>query len=81
MTRDEILEHMREVFAEMFEIDPARVTLDANMYSDLEIDSIDAVDLLDQVRRFTGKKVSGDDFRAVRTVGDLVSVIERLAAQ
>jgi acyl carrier protein len=81
MTRDEILEHMRAVFAEMFEIDPARVTLDANMYSDLEIDSIDAVDLLDQVRRFTGKKVSSDDFRAVRTVGDLVSVIERLAAQ
>jgi acyl carrier protein len=54
--------------------------LTANLYADLEIDSIDAVDLLDQVRRLTGKRVSTDDFRNVRTVGDLVAVIERLSA-
>jgi acyl carrier protein len=80
MTRDEILTHVRNVLLELFEIDPARVTEDANLYADLEIDSIDAVDLLDRVRRLTGKKVSGEEFRTVRTVGDLVAVIERLVA-
>jgi acyl carrier protein len=80
MTRDEILTHVRTVLSELFEIDPSRVTPGANLYSDLEVDSIDAVDLLDRVRRLTGKKVSGEDFRAVRTVGDLVDVIERLVA-
>ena len=80
MTRDEILTHVRTVLSELFEIDPSRVTPEANLYSDLEVDSIDAVDLLDRVRRLTGKKVSGEDFRAVRTVGDLVDVIERLVA-
>ena len=39
---------------------------------DLEIDSIDAVDLIERVRRVIGRKVSPEDFRSVRTVGDLV---------
>ncbi len=80
MSRDEIMEQVRRVLHELFEIEPDRVTLEANLYTDLEIDSIDAVDLLDQIRRFTGRKVSGEDFRSVRTVADLVAVIERLVA-
>jgi acyl carrier protein len=80
MSRDEIMEQVRRVLHELFEIEPERVTLEANLYTDLEIDSIDAVDLLDQIRRFTGRKVSGEDFRSVRTVADLVAVIERLVA-
>ena len=81
MTREDILAQIRSVLAELFEIDPSRVTPEANLNTDLEIDSIDAVDLIDRIRRFTGKKVSGEAFRSVRTVGDLVGVIERLVAE
>ena len=81
MTRDEILTSVRTALWELFEIDSSRVSPEANLYADLEIDSIDAVDLIDRVRRLTGKKVSGEDFRSVRTVGDLVGVIERLLVQ
>jgi len=80
-SKEEILAHVREVLQELFEIDPARVQPETNLYQDLEIDSIDAVDLIDRIRRYTGKKVSGEDFRSVRTVGELVTVIERLGAQ
>ena len=80
-SQEEILAHVREVLQELFEIDPARVQPETNLYQDLEIDSIDAVDLIDRIRRYTGKKVSGEDFRSVRTVGELVAVIERLGAQ
>jgi acyl carrier protein len=80
-SQEEILAHVREVLLELFEIDPARVQPATNLYQDLEIDSIDAVDLIDRIRRYTGKKVSGEDFRSVRTVGELVTVIERLGAQ
>ncbi len=80
-TREEILAHIRGVLSEFFEVDPARVTPEAQLSKDLEIDSIDAVDLIDQIRRYTGKKVSPDEFRSVRTVGDLVTVIERMVAQ
>lgn len=80
-TREDILTHIRGVLSEFFEVDPARVTLEAKLSQDLEIDSIDAVDLIDQIRRYTGKKVSPEEFRSVRTVGDLVTVIERMVAQ
>ncbi len=77
-TRDEILEQIKASLAELFELDPARITLAARLNEDLEIDSIDAVDLLDGLRRQTGRKISAEDFRSVRTVGDLVEAIYRL---
>ena len=77
-TRDEILEQIKASLAELFELDPARITLAARLNEDLEIDSIDAVDLLDGLRRQTGRKISAEDFRSVRTVGDLVEAIYKL---
>ena len=77
-TKDEILEQIRASLAELFELDPVRITLESRLYEDLEIDSIDAVDLMDGLRRHTGKKISAEDFRSVRTVGDLVEAVYRL---
>ncbi|KOQ43604.1 acyl carrier protein, partial [Achromobacter xylosoxidans] len=47
----------------------------ANLYTDLQIDSIDAIDLIDQVRRKTGRKLDANDFRSVRTVDDVVQAM------
>jgi len=79
LSSDQILQMLRAAFAELFEIDPARITPTARLNEDLEIDSIDAVDLIDRVRRVIGKKVAPEDFRSVRTVGDLVQALERLS--
>jgi acyl carrier protein len=79
LSSEQILEMLRSAFAELFELEPARITLDARLAEDLEIDSIDAVDLIERVRRVIGRKVAPEDFRSVRTVGDLVQAIERLA--
>jgi acyl carrier protein len=73
--KDEVLRQIRTALVELFEIEPERVTLGARLNDDLEIDSIDAVDLLDRLRRQTGRKISADDFRSVRTVGDLVDAV------
>jgi len=75
---EEIHEVIRSALVELFELDPERITLDARLSEDLEIDSIDAVDLMDHLKRLTGRKLSADDFRSVRTVGDLIQAIERL---
>jgi acyl carrier protein len=77
-TKDEILEQIRASLTELFELEPARITLAARLNEDLEIDSIDAVDLLDGLRRQTGRKISAEDFRSVRTVGDLVEAIYKI---
>lgn len=61
-----------------FELDPASISLESNLYQDLEIDSIDAVDLIDHIKRQTGKKIAADEFKAVRTVNDVVEAVYRL---
>jgi acyl carrier protein len=74
-TRQEIYDVLRTALIELFEIEPERVNPSANLYSDLEIDSIDAVDLLDHIRRTTGRKLDANDFRSVRTVDDVVDAV------
>ncbi|MEE1921770.1 acyl carrier protein [Pseudomonas sp. 148P] len=77
-TREDIFNTLRDALVELFELDAERVTLDANLYEDLEIDSIDAVDLIDHIKRQTGKKIAAEEFKAVRTVNDVVEAVYRL---
>jgi len=77
-TRVDIFNTLRDALVELFELEPERVTLDANLYQDLEIDSIDAVDLIDHIKRQTGKKIAAEEFKAVRTVNDVVEAVYRL---
>ncbi|UST74899.1 MULTISPECIES: acyl carrier protein [Pseudomonas] len=77
-TRDDIFNTLRDALVELFELDPACVSMEANLYQDLEIDSIDAVDLIDHIKRQTGKKIAAEEFKSVRTVGDVVEAVFRL---
>ena len=79
-SREEIFATLRDALVELFELDAERVTLEANLYQDLEIDSIDAVDLIDHIKRQTGKKIAAEEFKAVRTVGDVVEAVYRLTS-
>ncbi|HZX17418.1 MAG TPA: acyl carrier protein [Pseudomonas sp.] len=77
-TREEIFDTLRDALVELFELEAERVTLNANLYQDLEIDSIDAVDLIDHIKRQTGKKLAAEEFKAVRTVSDVVEAVLQL---
>ena len=77
MTED-LFEKVRTVLAEEFEIPRESIVPGANLYQDLGIDSIDAVDLIVRLREITGKQVPPDRFKAVRTVGDVIAVLETL---
>ena len=79
-SKDEILEKVREIFDELFEVEPERVQPDARLYEDLDIDSIDAVDLVVQLKEVTGRKIDPEEFKAVRTVGDVVDTIHAMMA-
>ncbi len=75
MSKDEVLARVREILAEMFEIDPAKVTLDAHLVNDLDLDSIDAIDMVVKLQELTGKRVEEELLRKVRTVGDVVDLV------
>lgn len=78
MTNEEILTRLREILEENFEIDPARVTPEAHLYNDLDLDSIDAVDLAIKLQELTGKRIKPEEFKTVRTVGDVVAAARML---
>ena len=81
LTSDDVLARLRTVLHETFEIDPARVTLDANLFTDLDLDSIDAIDLAIQVQDMTGTRIKPEDFKSVRTVGDVVATVQTLVTR
>lgn len=76
--KEEIYQRVVSVLEELFEIDAQQVTPDSQLYQDLDIDSIDAVDLVVELKKITGKKVLPDDFKSVRTVQDVVDVVYKL---
>ena len=81
MTEQEIQKILTEALENLFEIDPEKIKLDTNLYEDLEIDSIDAIDLIDNIKRQTGYKLQGEDFRNVRTVNDVIQAVVKVSQQ
>ncbi|HMH68763.1 MULTISPECIES: acyl carrier protein [Pinirhizobacter] len=78
LSNDDILARLKDVLHETFEIDPAKVTPEAHLFTDLELDSIDAIDLAIQVQDMTGARIKPEDFKSVRTVGDVVATVRAL---
>ena len=78
MTKDELFARISTILQERFEIEPGRILPDANLYADLDIDSIDAVDLIVQLKPLLGGKLQPEAFKAVRTVQDVVDVLHGL---
>jgi acyl carrier protein len=81
MSKDDIHNWIVETMHEMFEIDKAAITRQANLYTDLDIDSIDAVDLAVKVKELTGKRLQPEIFKTVRTVDDVINALVDLMAE
>ena len=77
-THEEILNKLTEILVEDFEIDADLINPEANLFDDLELDSIDAVDLAVKLQYFTDKKIAPENFKKIRTVNDVVNAIEEL---
>lgn len=75
---EEIYQRILQVMQELFDIEPQQVSRESRLYEDLDIDSIDAVDLVIELKKITGKKMLADDFKSVRTVQDVVDAVSRL---
>jgi acyl carrier protein len=81
MSKDELFVWVADLLAEMFELDRASLTLESNLYADLDIDSIDAVDLAVKLKQMTGKRLQPEVFKSIRTIGDVVDALAGLAEE
>ncbi|GGE80953.1 MULTISPECIES: acyl carrier protein [Shewanella] len=77
-SREQILEMLSKILVDEFEVDAEAITPEASLYEELDLDSIDAVDLVIKLQQLTGKKIQPDEFKSVRTVNDVVNAIEGL---
>ncbi|MBE5253052.1 MAG: acyl carrier protein [Enterobacterales bacterium endosymbiont of Blomia tropicalis] len=78
MNKDEIYQEVASLLTSLFEINADDIRPDARLYEDLELDSIDAVDMVVHLQKRTGRKIKPETFRSVRTVQDVVDAVEQL---
>jgi acyl carrier protein len=74
-THEQLYEKVTSMMAEMFDLDKSKITPESK-FEDLDLTSMDAIDLVVELQQLTGKKVDEEGLKKVRTVGDIVSLVE-----
>lgn len=77
-SRDEIFAEVRRAMVELFEIDADRITLETKVVEDLDLDSIDAIELAVRMETLTGRRLDPERFREMKTIGDVVAIVHGL---
>jgi acyl carrier protein len=79
MTKQELHDRLVETLHETFNLPVERITPQARLYEELDIDSIDAVDLIVRMKNVVGgKRLQPEAFKSVRTVQDVVDALYAL---
>ena len=81
MTEQDIYARLSAILVETFDIEPERIRPEARLYDDLDIDSIDAVDLIVKLKPLVGKRLQPEAFKSVRTLQDVVNALTALLQQ
>ncbi|RJL22245.1 acyl carrier protein [Pectobacterium polaris] len=78
MDKNEIYQEITGLLVKLFELDADDIKPESRLYEDLELDSIDAVDMVVHLQKRIGRKISPEIFKSVRTVQDVVNAVEDL---
>lgn len=78
MDKDQIFRRIADILHETFGIERANITSQAMLAGDLDIDSIDAVDLVVQLKPLLGGNLRPEAFKAVRSVQDVVDTVHAM---
>lgn len=74
--KTDTMRQLQTLLAGEFEIDPAAIHAEADLFEDLDIDSIDAIDMLSRLRELTGKEIPAEALKSVRTVADVIALLD-----
>jgi acyl carrier protein len=75
VSKIDITSVLSKYLQDLFDLPAEKITLSARLSDDLDLDSIDAVDLVVKLQEYTGRKISPSEFKSVRTIGDVVDKI------
>lgn len=77
-SRNDISEKLKDILIKDFEIDENLINPNADLFKDMDFDSIDAVDLAVKLQQYTGKKISPQNFKDIKTFNDVVDAVQEL---
>lgn len=75
MTGEQIYNKLKEVLVSDFEVEADKITPDAKLADDLDLDSIDSIDLIVKMKDFIPGKVDPAIFKSVKTMQDVVDAL------
>lgn len=81
MNKDDIYQRIVQILQDTFDIEAERIHPTSKLYEDLDIDSIDAVDLIVQLKPLAGKRLNAEAFKSVRTIQDVVDALYALVSE
>lgn len=81
LSREDIADRLRSYLKEMFEVPAEKIKMDARLAEDLDLDSIDLVDLMVKFQELTRRKLKVEEFKSVRTVGDVIDRVHAVLAE
>jgi acyl carrier protein len=76
-TKEAIFGCIQHLLVEVFELEKEGITLESNIYTDLDFDSLDAVELAVRLGTETGISLQEEDLHAIRTIGDAVDILHQ----
>ena len=71
-----VLDQIKEILKDTMDIDESKITLDAKLKEDLELDSLDSVELIMSAEEEFGIEIPDEDVMNFKTVNDIVNYIE-----
>lgn len=78
---ERIIADLDLIFIDQFELEPAKVVPEARLREDLDLDSLDAADMLVAIEKRFGIRLDDQIARQFRTVSDIHSYVRRLVAE
>ena len=78
MTKDEIFAKLQDVLENDFEVEKDNVKPESKLFEDLDLDSIDAVDLVVKMKPFMNGNVDPEMFKSAKTIQNVVDILEPL---
>lgn len=80
-SKEKVYSEVVEIMHELFELEPDQIKPESNLVEDLDLDSIDAVEMIVQLQKRTGKRIQPEQFQSVKTVNDVVEILQKLLSE
>ena len=79
MTKEDVFQKFQDILVSEFDIDKELIKSDAKLFDDLELDSIDLVDILVKMKEHLAGNIEPEKFKKAVTIGDVVDILQPLA--